>query len=471
MKDKNLQVISILIGLLLVLFTSNITFSQWTHIGGVTGAGSYPSISAAGMDLVFIFGGPNGNPTVFRSTNGGVNFTSLGNTGLGGLELYCGWAVDVNTIFVGNGGGVGGTGGNASFYKTTNGGVSWTLVGSTGGTGGFFNGIVFARTVSPPYSFGVAESDPPSGAGQPYYLSITTDGGNTWTVTNPPGVSGAQSAQNSVMVIDNQFYGFGLYAGSSRVYMTSNGGSSWFIGNLGITGSFVGGFAFSHDKLYGIATTSNALPSIARTTNGGVTWSVVNTNTGITSTQFSAAKWIPYSSVCYIAGALGSGGVIAKSTDNGATWTTMTTSSITNVAHMDFYPAWTVDGLTAFGYAIDTSGSVLKLVDILTGEENNNGIIPAEYKLEQNYPNPFNPSTTIKFSIPKSSRVTLKVYNTLGKEVASIVDDYRQAGEYSEGFAATSGLTSGIYFYKLTAVPDGRQAGDFLDTKKMMLIK
>lgn len=464
MKNRNLQVFSILTGLLFVLFTSSITFSQWTFVGGAIGAGLFPSISVSDQNTVFIFGGPNGQPKCFLSTNGGANFTALGTSGLGSFEFYCGWGVNANLIFAGDGGGVGGTGGNATYYKTTNGGTSWTAIGSTGGTGGFFNGIVFAKTASPPYQFGVAQSDPPTGVGTPYYFPITTNGGATWTVTNPPGVPGAASAQNSIMVIDNQFFGFGLNAAPSRIYMTTNGGTSWFVGNLGLVGAFVGGFAFSHDKLHGIATTSNALPSIARTSNGGVTWSTVNTNTGITSTSLSACKWIPYTNVCYIAGGLGSGGVIAKSTNGGLNWSTMTTSGITNIAHMEFYATYTTDGVTAYGYAVAKDGSVIKLVDVITGAGNNNGVIPTEYKLEQNFPNPFNPSTTIKFSIPKASRVTLKVYNALGKEVASILDDFRQAGEYSEGFAATSGLTSGIYFYKLTA-------GDFMDTKKMMLIK
>ena len=459
MKIKNLQFFSITVALAFVLFTSSNIFSQWTFVGGVTGAGTYPSISVADENTVFIFGGPNGTPTVFRSTNGGTNFTALGSTGLGTLELYCGWGTNANLIFTANGGGVGGTGGNASYYKTTNGGVSWTTIGSTGGTAAFFNGIVFSRTMP---MFGVAQSDPPLGAGTPYYFPISTNGGTTWTVTNPPGIPGAASAQNSIMVIDNQFFGFGLNAGAARIYMTTNGGTSWFIGNLGIAGAFVGGFAFSEDKMRGIAVSSTSLPTLSRTTNGGTTWAPVNTGTGIGGGV--SCKWIPGTSVCYVAGGTGAGGVVGKSTDGGATWTQMTTSSLTGVAHFDFYTAATTDGITAYGYAICGDGSVLKLVDVITGTGNNNGVIPNDYKLDQNFPNPFNPTTTIKFSIPSASQVTLKVYNALGKEVASIVDGYKKAGEYSEEFAASTNLNSGIYFYKLTA-------GNFTDTKKMMLIK
>ncbi len=94
---------------------------------------------------------------------------------------------------------------------------------------------------------------------------------------------------------------------------------------------------------------------------------------------------------------------------------------------------------------------------------NNISEIPESFSLAQNYPNPFNPTTNINFSIPKSSFVTLKVYDMLGKEVASLVDENLYPGSYSFDFNATN-LTSGIYFYKLTTQ-------DFTDIKKMTLLK
>jgi len=85
------------------------------------------------------------------------------------------------------------------------------------------------------------------------------------------------------------------------------------------------------------------------------------------------------------------------------------------------------------------------------------------YDLHQNYPNPFNPNTKIKFVIPKSSFVNLKVYNVLGKEAATLVNEEKPAGNYEVEFNATD-LPSGIYFYRL-------QAGDFIETKKMILLR
>ncbi len=89
--------------------------------------------------------------------------------------------------------------------------------------------------------------------------------------------------------------------------------------------------------------------------------------------------------------------------------------------------------------------------------------IPTEFQLSQNYPNPFNPSTVISYQLAVSSFVTLKVYDVLGREIAKLVDEYKQAGTYTETFHGTS-LPSGIYFYTF-------KAGDYNSTKKMVLLK
>ena len=95
-------------------------------------------------------------------------------------------------------------------------------------------------------------------------------------------------------------------------------------------------------------------------------------------------------------------------------------------------------------------------------EENLNGH-PTEYALSQNYPNPFNPTTTIKYSIPKLSFVTIKIYDVLGSEVATLVNEEKPAGTYELTWNAAN-LPSGVYFYQL-------KAGSFVETKKMILMK
>ena len=89
--------------------------------------------------------------------------------------------------------------------------------------------------------------------------------------------------------------------------------------------------------------------------------------------------------------------------------------------------------------------------------------VPEQFVLSQNYPNPFNPSTAIKFDIPKSSPVKLSVFDVTGREIEVLVNENLSAGSYSVSWDAGK-VSSGIYFYRLTA-------GDFVQTKKMMLIK
>ena len=94
---------------------------------------------------------------------------------------------------------------------------------------------------------------------------------------------------------------------------------------------------------------------------------------------------------------------------------------------------------------------------------NSTETIPVKYKLNQNYPNPFNPSTVISYQIPMSSHVTLKIFDVLGREITTLVSEEKNPGIYKVKFGG-SNITSGIYFYKLNA-------GNFSETKKMMLIK
>jgi len=94
---------------------------------------------------------------------------------------------------------------------------------------------------------------------------------------------------------------------------------------------------------------------------------------------------------------------------------------------------------------------------------NVDNLAPSDYVLEQNYPNPFNPGTTIKFGLPEKSNVAITVYNSLGAEVATLVNEIREAGIYEIEFNAND-FSSGIYYYKIAS-------GNFIETKKMILLK
>lgn len=99
----------------------------------------------------------------------------------------------------------------------------------------------------------------------------------------------------------------------------------------------------------------------------------------------------------------------------------------------------------------------------ITDVEKEDGTIPTEFKLEQNYPNPFNPSTIIKIGVPERSNVLLKIYDILGGEVTTLVDEDMEAGWYERSFNASE-LSSGVYIYRM-------KAGNFINTKKMLLLK
>lgn len=103
------------------------------------------------------------------------------------------------------------------------------------------------------------------------------------------------------------------------------------------------------------------------------------------------------------------------------------------------------------------------IVTTVEEQETRAPLIIMEYNLSQNYPNPFNPTTKISYSLPKSSLVQLKIFNLLGQEIATLVNEEKPAGNYEVNFNA-SDLSSGVYLYKL-------QAGDYLEIRKMILLK
>jgi hypothetical protein len=153
---------------------------------------------------------------------------------------------------------------------------------------------------------------------------------------------------------------------------------------------------------------------------------------------------------------------------NNASWTAYSTVNATSatgkmVGYCTDLPsgdgctaAWTA---TSFAYRCNTSFKF----NTLTGIGNNLNLIPTVFSLSQNYPNPFNPITKINYSIPKTNFVTIKVFDVLGREILTLVNDVKQPGYYTIDFDG-SNIASGVYFYKM-------ESGAFTDVKKFMLIK
>ncbi|MCX6163948.1 MAG: T9SS type A sorting domain-containing protein [Ignavibacteriae bacterium] len=457
-----------LFSIIVLVFIASYSFAQWAYVGGVTGAGNYPSISVVDPTTILVSGGNNtsGAPAIFRSTNGGVVFSNLPVTGIA-FDLMCIWGITANIIYCGDGGGIGGAGGNAKVYFTSNGGTNWATVFSTGGTGGFFNGIVFSKT-SPTSGFAI--SDPPTGAGGIYYTQRTTNGGTNWTQQSPPAVTGCFGAALSAFCIDDNFYGFGtssptVFTQAARLCVyTTNGGTTWNNAQLlgtasSTTQSFISTVAFNTNKINGLAASSPSTTTISRTTNGGSVWFSQTIPSTVAAANIQI-KYVPNSNTAYLIASSGTAAQSFKTTDNGATWTALTwVTGVFACTHMELVYV----GGSAYIYAVCNDGSVVKLVQTVTGVNEPQTSIPNDYKLEQNYPNPFNPTTTIDYSIPKASFVTLKVYDVLGNEVMTVVNEQQSANNYTYN-VDFSKLSSGVYYYTLNT-------GNYTATKKLTLVK
>jgi len=436
---------------LIVIFnlTGSAVFSQWSVTSQLSAneLGSYPSISVPNCSTVVVCGGATNNPKVFISTNSGLNFVNItGN--ITGAELYTVYALNKDTIFAGDGGNPGGTGGNAKVYRTTNGGVNWTVALTTGGNSGFISGITFSH-LDP--DFGIIVSDPAEN-NDSFWVAKTHNRGSTWQITKAPNAA-QYTTQNSDFAVDSLFYGFGLNTTPARFYLTTNGGTSWVIRTIGLNGFSVPSIAFKSDKLTGIAISDIAMPNIARTTNGGLNWQAVNV--GVNTSGVATVKWIPGTSIFFLAASN-----IRRSSDNGLSWFEMNTDGVLNFVHMDVYPT---GANSICAYALASSGKVLRFEGEPFAIDPGNSTIPFEFRLEQNFPNPFNPETIIKYSVPQSGQVKLAVYDLGGKEVKLIKSGYHTAGNYEETINM-NGFSSGIYIYELTS-----EAVTL--TKKMALIK
>jgi hypothetical protein len=131
------------------------------------------------------------------------------------------------------------------------------------------------------------------------------------------------------------------------------------------------------------------------------------------------------------------------------------------------------DAETRSAVKLSGSGDVVihSAIELLTLSVTPQRAKPQEYALGQNYPNPFNPRTTIPFSLPEASTVTLKVYNILGAEVATVLTNADFEAGYFESPFDASQLASGVYMYRLSTVSHGAAATSFHQEKKLLFIK
>jgi photosystem II stability/assembly factor-like uncharacterized protein len=320
----------------------------------------------------------------------------------------------------------------------------------------------------------------------------TSNGGTNWDFSRYPDTT---LILNTIYYIDS-LHGF-LGGFDGTILKTTNAGSTWnkctLDSNFFIHFPF---FKFSFlNSQYGAA--CGGIMDIAgiifTTSNGGNNWKMVDT----TNEPVNDIRYWDATHIFAAGGDFEYGGSFMHSSNNGMHWTDSTVGifgSGQSIAIRELNEIWIPLGFSGrwmmtrdtgktfteypapdsssiynavfvndhIGWAVGSNGTVCKYNSSLIGVTDP-GKIAVSYKLGQNYPNPFNPSTTISYSVYRSAVVTITLYDAVGREVKTLLRDFKMPGSYNFSFNA-EGLSSGVYFYKL-------QAGSFIETKKMVLLK
>lgn len=368
--------------------------------------------------------------------------------------------------------------GNSSIHKTTDGGNTW--IGQN------------IPSVQNLYDIKFYDSNLGFAAGRGLKILVTTNGGTNWTL-NYSGSTATEEFQAVAFADANTGFAAGGYFNTSyysRFYKTTNSGTNWFSVNLADTAVTLYSIQFPY-TLTGYACGTGG--KIIKTVDGGNNWSSLSSGTtaDLRCVYFinPLTGWIS-----------GVSGLIRKTTDGGNTWsvqTSGTTGGLTSIVFTNEnlgYASgnlgvlkttnggvnWTNDFIQASipvnsmhfinvntGWIAGNSGMIMKTISGVTGVPEISALNHVDFILSQNYPNPFNPSTKIEYYLPLKSFVSIKVFDISGREIKTIVNETKQGGYYSEEFDGT-GLSSGVYFYKLTAYADGRIN---VITRKMLMIK
>ena len=335
-------------------------------------------------------------------------------------------------------------------FLSTNMGTSWTAVGLT-------NVNVRALAMSSTNLF----------AGTAYIgVFLSTNNGTSWTAVNT-GLTSLFISALAVGPADNGSAGAGLFAGSDDhgVFLTTNNGGIWTAVNTGLTNPYVSALAVSPadgpaggtNLFAGTGSPPGNPNGVFLSTNNGTSWTSVLISADVQSFAVRLAAGGAGATTVF-AGTFGGG--VYLFTNNGSSWRRVNTG-LTNL------------DVLALAASPDTSGNLFAgtgagvwrrpLSEMITSVQPVSHELPERLAPDQNYPNPFNPSTTISFTIPHSSYVVLKIYNIMGQEVKTLVNERKDEGEHLVQFNA-EGLPSGVYWYRLST------SGSTL-TRKMLFIK
>ena len=382
-------------------------FSQWVHVPGLGGGGT-KSLAVNGSNL---FAGTEMG--VYLSTDNGNNWSAINNN----LPETLIWYLKVydNKLYACTGG--------VDFFRTTDNGTSWSDLGLAGEN-------IRACTENDSGIFTGTNDDG---------VFRSTDDGSTWFQVN----NGITNTTIWSLFINEPV----IFAGGSSLYRTVDNGVNWELLTNGLPNPPLNVNAFTKiDSTIYIAIGGGVYSS----TDNGDNWNNLGLN-GVNVEEI-------YSYGTNLFAAVSSTGIYL-STDNGSNW-----EPINDGLPSPIYPqSFVVSGDKIFLAAWYEGLYERPLSEIILSIEDYNNGVPSNYNLYQNYPNPFNPSTSISWQSPVDSWQTLKVYDGLGREVATLVDEYKPAGINKLNWDAED-LPGGVYFYQL-------KAGNFTSTKKMILLR
>jgi photosystem II stability/assembly factor-like uncharacterized protein len=428
-----------------ILLTTTI-FSQQ---GWVQQSGGIPcnlsSVYFANEDSGWtVSGSCPGGGLLMKTTDGGSHWTVNYNIPLFSIQF-----IDGNTGWT-----VGGDPYGGRIKKSTDGGITWVTQVNLEDYG--FSSVSFIDE-NIGYACGVYFYFGSRGV-----VFKTTNGGNYWFNTIPYPYT-FEGILRSVFFV-NQNLGWTV-GDNGVIRKTTNGGNDWDVEMISDTDLYS---VFFVDENNGWIVGNLNWPNLTlHTTNGGSNWYFI-TQDSVSLDYLYDVYFIDINNGWIV----GENGNIFNTTDAGASWIVQNSGTVLDLHSVDFIDHYT-------GWVVGSDGTILKTTNsgVTFIEEKEINSAPTDFSLKQNYPNPFNPTTKIRYNIPSvgthrdaSLQVTLKFYDVLGNEVAILVNEEKPAGTYEVEFnkASHSGegrnLPSGIYFYQL-------RAGDFRETKKMILLK
>lgn len=388
---------------------------------------SFPNVTAfreSPKNELFVSAGGSAYQSLYRSTDFGLSWIPLttGVVGVPSVGFYGDTTLVADNAYA------------ATLFRSTDGTKTFKKMTDMTGISGNINAVIGTsfRSIITATSTGI-------------YRSV--DHGKVWTKTSNSPLQFLQQLPNGAI------YGYRTFSGSG-VHRSLDSGSTWTELKAGMGNTLIHSLAFAPNG--NLFCGSDA--GLFRSTDAGDNWVRIDTQN---VKPYGIYVAVSADGKLFFGGA--KNGVNAqsyRSTDNGASWSQVPN----NISAIDNNASIRTLFTSSNGYLFaGTSSGLFKSISSITAVDDADRTQPQKFILEQNFPNPFNPSTHIRYSVQFAGRVTLKVFDQLGREVSSPVDNVMSAGEYELEFDA-SHLSSGIYYYTL------RFAG-LVQTKKMILIR